>query len=353
MKQPAGEKTVELGINLEMAPLNAVLASQRDKIVNAAISKVCASSHDSTCKQSSQTFVNEAMDTLAGLSDAEYESILSSADNSAALDLALKNAGVTDSGARASIVKLAKSVSDSDRDNTLGLAREIANSKATNLLFEPYVMLNFEPVAVSLAVPFTLAVYKDHNAFSLGNVNLDVKTGDSWDLEGVFVGLTGGLGLYLPTGTRDVSASALANFLLAPKYTPEYLSFAPYGVLGFDFDFLQWQSSLELMSQHGVRMDPAVKSIQYLKYGTGVIVLPKFLLSIIAEINGLQPIHNADIYKAVFFAGGLQFKMGGLKTSVAAQLPIYRKYTALGTVSGVNFGELSGYSVLARIALMF
>ena len=353
MKQPSGEKTVEIGLNLEVAPLNAVLASQRDNVMKATVDKVCAKSKDPACRQSAQAYVNQAMDTLAKLPDAQFKAIQSSSDNSAALDQALLNAGVQDPAARTAVTKLANSLPAGEREDTLGLAREIANSKSTNLLFEPYALLNLEPVAVALSIPFTLAVYNTRNTVSLGNINLDVKMGDVWDLDGLFLGLSGGLGLYLPTGTRDVSASALANFLLAPKYTPEYLSFAPYGVVGFDFDVLQWQSSLEFMSQHGVRLDPTVKSIQYLKYGTGLVVLPTFLLSIIAEINGLQPIHNADIYKAVFFAGGLQFKLGGFKASVAVQVPVYRKYTTLGTIAGVNYGELSGYTLLGRFALVF
>lgn len=353
MKQTVSDRTVEIGLNLEFAPLNVVLASQRDQALKTAVSKVCSKSPDPTCKQSSQAYVNQALDALARMSDGDFLDVQSVAADPVALDQALREAGITDASTRASVLKLANSLPAGERDETLGLARELGNSDAVNLLFEPYVMLNFRPVALTLSIPFTLAVLRSSTSFSLGNVNIDAKGGTVWDLGGVWVGVTGGLGLYLPTGTRDVSASALANFLLAPKYTPQYLSFAPYAVVGLDFGFVQWQGSLELMSQHGVRNDPAENAIQYLRYGTGIVFLPTFVVSVIAELNGLAPIYHADIYKALFFAGGLRLQAGPVKASAAVQLPVYRKYTTLGTFGGVDFGELSGFSVLGRVAVGF
>jgi hypothetical protein len=132
-----------------------------------------------------------------------------------------------------------------------------------------------------------------------------------------------------------------------------YLTLAPYLVAGLELPLVTLQAHLELDTMHAVRGDPAKTSIQYLRYGTALLIAPRFFVGLVAELNGLVPLNDAALFDALFFTGGLQFKIWILKLSVAAQLPVYHQKEDLGSLGGVDVGELSAYSVLTRISFVF
>ena len=123
---------------------------------------------------------------------------------------------------------------------------------------------------------------------------------------------------------EGASAAQTADLFSTPKFAYGYLTLAPYLVAGVDFTWVTLQASVEIDSMHAVRGDPSVTSIQYLRYGAGVVVLPrlnpKWTVSAIGELNGLAPIHNAGPYNALF---GLAIATGAVLLFIEAlNLPV-------------------------------
>jgi hypothetical protein len=113
------------------------------------------------------------------------------------------------------------------------------------------------------------------------------------------------------------------------------------------------QAQLEMASSSKVRSGTGYDSYQYLKWGAGLVILPKFMFSIVGEINGLVPIANAAGYDAIFAVGGIQFKLLWFKLGVAVQAPIKKPKDALGSIGGMDIGTLSSFAVMARFGLVF
>ena len=80
---------------------------------------------------------------------------------------------------------------------------------------------------------------------------------------------------------------------------------------------------------------------------------PKWTVSVIGEINGLSPIHNAAPYNAVFAMAGLQLRLYLVKVAVAVQVPLMSHKEDLGQISGIDVGSLAKYYVLTRLAFVF
>ena len=103
-----------------------------------------------------------------------------------------------------------------------------------------------------------------------------------------------------------------------------------------------------------VRDAKGLDAVLFGKYGFGVTILPKFVVSVIGELNGLFPIKNADAYKALFVSGGLQFKLWVMKLSLAAQFPIVEPDSEdLGAIGGVDVGTLAKFNILGRLLFSF
>ena len=156
---------------------------------------------------------------------------------------------------------------------------------------------------------------------------------------------------------EGASAAQTADLFSTPKFAYGYLTLAPYLVAGVDFTWVTLQASVEIDSMHAVRGDPSVTSIQYLRYGAGVVVLPrlnpKWTVSAIGELNGLAPIHNAGPYNALFGLAGVQLRLYLLKLAIAVQVPLVSHQENLGQIGGIDFGSLAKYYVLTRLAFVF
>jgi hypothetical protein len=354
MKQPAGAKLITTGINFEFAPMNLVLSSQKDAIVGSAIDQACARDPNPTqCRTNAKAYTDTAMKTLAGIPDSQWEQLTAAANDQAALNKLLNQAGITDPAAIQAVDKYVAQVPADQRTSALGLSRKLAQNDATNLQFEPFAELNLAPVQVSLGVPLVVTLFKHETQFNLGNINLDGRMGWAWDLGPVSAGVSAGLGVYLPTGMTGANGAAMADLFMAPKYLHNYLTVAPYVVAGLDVPAVTIQMHLQFLSQFGVRGSPAHKSVQYLQWGAGVVILPDFFLSIIGEINGLVPAQNSKAYKSIFAVGGLQFKIFVFKAGVAAQIPIVKKEEDLGSIAGIDMGKMASFSILGRAAFEF
>ncbi len=356
VKPPVDSRRFSAGLDIAVAPMDIAYRIAGDKIRDEAVAQVCADSDDSSCKTTAGGYIDTALSALADIPDAQWDAVEAVAGgDTAALDQALANAGVS-AGDRAAVLEYVSQVpgTPDDKRAAVRVARGVATNRGVNLIMEPWLEYNSKWISVGVGIPFTLRIQDGDTTAHMANVNLDVRSGGVWG-DSVAFGLTGGIAIYLPTGSDSVDQSAQADLLQAPKFMHQYLSLAPYLVLGLDL--AQWwelQAHLELVTQHGVRGSPAVGSAQYLKYGVGTVLLSRLFINIIAEINGVYPIRNADGMDAVFVAGGLQFRFWVMKLAVAAQGPIYqggsRDAPRLG---GFSMDTLSRFSVLGRLAFAF
>lgn len=361
VKQPAGAKVFAIGINASVSPMDALLGSQKDTIIAQGISEACAKSPDpATCKATAQKNADLALTTLAKVPDSDWARVQGAAGDPTALEAELRAAGISDPTQLAAIKGYVNTIPAEDRTSAVALSRKLASQSGTNILLEPNFDLNFKWIALRVGVPMTISLMKDSvtkkskTYFNLGDINLDAKTGYTWDFGAVALNASGGVALYLPTGTGDSNASALSDPFQSPKYTKQYITVAPYIVGGFDlFSILVILAHLEMASSSKVRSGLGYDSYQYLKWGTGLVILPKFMFSIVGEINGLVPIANAAGYDAIFAVGGIQFKLFWFKLGVAVQAPIKKPKDPLGSIGGMDIGTLSAFSVMSRFCLVF
>ena len=344
MKQPTSDKVFTVGIDVGAAPLDVGLSSLRDD----AISQACNGVGDqASCKAGA----NAAIKSLGTVTDSQWAQIKAAAGSNSDLQYALEQAGVSSTDAQ----KIVSMASPGQRQQVIELARR--TQSGANILLDPFMDVNLKWIDLKLSIPFTLAVLDGSPKPSLANVGLDVKTGYAWEWGPIGVGLAGGVAMYFPTGMEAASAAQTADLFSSPKFAFGYLTVAPYLVAGIDFTWVTLQASLELDSMHGVRGDPMFPSIQYLRYGAGLVILPrltpKWTISIIGELNGLVPLNNADPYDALFGVAGIQARLWLLKLAVAIQMPIVSKQESLGQIAGIDVGTLAGFYILTRVAFVF
>jgi hypothetical protein len=357
VKQPAGSKIFSTGLNVAFAPMDLAYKMVGDQAKTKAVDAVCKNSTDPNCRDTAAGWVENAMDALAGIPDSDWQRIEAAASNPGALDQELQQAGVTDAQARADVQRFVDEIpgSPSDKQAALRLARNVATRRGLNILMEPFLGVNLKWIEITALFPFTIRTVDGSTSANMGNITLDLKSGGVWELGAVSLALSGGLSTYLPSGMRDSDDSARADLFQTPKYLHSYLSLAPYLVLGLDVaQWVQFQTHLEFVTMHGVRDDPDESSRQYLKYGAGLVLLPRIFISIVAELNGLSPIRNSDAMNALFVAGGLQFKFWIMRISIAAQAPVWDGRPRDDTMfRGFPVGKLSTFSMHGRLAFTF
>ncbi len=350
VKPPVGAKRFSLGLDLQFAPLDVVLSSQKDRIIDSAIAAGCA---DANAGPECEANAELAMDTLAGVSDAEWQTINHNLGDSAVLQQTLVDAGVPAEDALA-VSNYVDEVPAEDRESTLGLARKLSSGEASSFLLEPRLEVNLKYVYLSTSLPMALYKLDDRTDFNLGNLGVDVRFGKVWDLAVGGVALSGGVHTFLPTGTEEADAMGLTNLFYGPKFFHRYLTTAGYVVAGLDIPFVTFQASAEVVPMFPVRDATGMDTVLFGKYGLGVTVLPNFLVSLIAELNGLYPIMNADAYNALFVAGGLQFKIWVMKLSAAVQFPLVEPDKEdLGAIGGVDVGTLAKFNIFGRLLFSF
>lgn len=353
MKQPMSDKVFTVGIDVGVAPVDVGLSALRDVLVAQAVNKLCGDNQ--ACQAETKEVANTAISTIASLSDAQVTELKASMSDPNKVESLLVGYGVSPSDAQAAANYVAKANTTSDPEALVNLARKTA--AGANVLFDPFIDVNLKWVALKASVPFTLSYLDGSLKANMANIGLDAKSGYAWEFGLIAFGITGGLSMYFPSGTEGASAAAMADLFSAPKYSFGYLTLSPYLVVGVDFTWLTWQAHVELDSMVRVRDVRAPDSVNFLRFGTGLVILPrlhpKWTLSIIGEINGLSPIANADPYNALFASAGLQLRLYLLKLAVAAQLPIYKGTQDYAKIPGVDIGRLSDVYVLVRLAFVF
>lgn len=355
IKQPPSAKRFTVGLGAGFAPLDVILSSQKQKIINEGIAKACASApNKSECETQAKANADQAMKTLGSIPDSKWKEIEDSASDLSKLEQTLVANGVPQSEAK-QVVSYVSKIPDDQRKSAVAISRKLASQKASNILLEPWAEVNLKYIAIKTSVPFTLTVFENSSTeFNIGNIYIDTSTGYVFSTTLLDLGVSGGLSFYIPTATKSASAAAFGDLIQGPKFLYGYLSLAPWVSAGIDFKFVSWQAHAEWVSQLGVKGSPIPKSGHYIKYGTGVVLFPSFFVSVIGELIGMYPVSNAELYKAIFAVGGLQVRLWVLKMSLAVQAPIWKPNKEnLGTVYGVDMGQLASFSILGRVGFTF
>jgi hypothetical protein len=354
VKPPLGATRFQVGLDLQFAPLNMLLSSQKDKIIESGLKEGCANAPDpAVCLETAKGNADTAFTAMSEVSDEDWEKVNQNLGDMNQLKATLTDAGLPAEDADA-VVGYVETVPEEDRKGAIALSRQLGSESATTVMAEPYLMLNFKLMSFSIHLPLAIYLLENSTEYNFGNIMLDSKIGYVTDAGFVGFALTGGLSIYLPTGTEEADVLGLSNLFYGPKFFHEYMTLAPYGVIGFDTTIFSAQAHAELVNQLPVRGDSGDENVIYGKYGAGLVVFPRFLISFIGEINGVAPISNADAYNAIFGSFGAQLKLIWLKASVAGMIPISKPAQEdLGSLGGVSLGDVADFTLLGRLAFSF
>ncbi len=350
VKPPKGAQRFSGGIDFQFAPFKVLLASQKNAILDQAVSSACSELTDpGLCANNA----GMAMDTLAGIEGEGWDLINSNLGDSSVLEQNLDSLGV-DTANTDAVVEYVDSVPIEDRQSAVGLAREITSKDATTLLMEPHVEVNLRHIYIGASLPIAIYMFPDSSESASGNLGIDLRYGLFWKLPKVGLALSFGLDTYLPAGMADADAMALSNLLYGPKFYHRFLTTAPYIVAGLDATFMMVQLSTEIVPMFPARNAKGLDTVVYGRYGLGLTFFPKYVFSLIGELNGLYPMANADVYDALFLSGGFQLRIWRFKGSLAVQFPLVSPTKSqLGKMGGVDLGTLADFMLLTRLSFTF
>ncbi|MBM4371872.1 MAG: hypothetical protein FJ098_09470 [Deltaproteobacteria bacterium] len=350
VKPPKRAKLFSAGVDIQVSPFSAVLNSQKEAILGRAVDMACSGLDDpSVCEGNAGL----AMEALSGITDDDWDLVDNNLTDTAILQQNLASLGVAPED-QAAVVSYVDQIPVDKRSTAVGLARELSAKDATTLLLEPRVEVNTRHIFVAASFPMAIYMFPSSTDFASGNLALDLRYGLFWDLKKVGMALSFGLDLFLPSAMSDADAMAMANMLYGPKFYHRYLTPAPYMVWGLDATFLTLQLSTDIVPMIPVRDIGGRDPMIYGRYGAGLTFFPKYIFSVMGEINGIYPIHNAKGYAALFASGGFQLRVWRFKGSVAAQFPLISPdKSELGTVGGVDLGTLADFMLLTRLSFTF
>lgn len=352
VKANSRSKVFSVGMTVGFAPLNVLLSSQKQSLIDMGIDSACGG--DPACKEAATVHADEAMDALGQIGDSTWDAVTAAAGDSALLAQQLKMAGLGDSEV-ASVVTFVEQMPPSSRKDAVEISKTLAQQKGSLFLVEPNMEINLDFLSVRALVPLALMMFEDENDWSVGNLTFDVELGMTWDGAIASTGISGGLLVYLPSGSRGTDALALSDLFQAPKYAHQFLGLAPYFAAGIDGTLASLQLHGQLVNEIPVRDAKGLDTMQYLKWGTGVTLLQQYSpVAIIGEINGLVPISNADLYDAIFAVVGLQLNLVVARLAAAVQLPLVTPDTEKSSqLEGVDLGEMAKYTVITRLMFSF
>jgi hypothetical protein len=358
MKQPTKSQFFALGLDVQVSPLAAAMATQRDSLLGKAVDAQCDGAVDpALCKATAKANTEIALDALGELSDAEWETINASlSDPDGALVANLNAAGITGADQTA-VVDFVKAVPADQREDAVAVAKELAQDDPMTFILEPYLTLNFDAVAVTASLPLAAYQFESKTEINVGNFVLDAKFGKIVDLAIINAGYSYGASIYLPTGSKEADPLAKMNLFYSPKYLHQYLTVAPYGVVGIDTLLASLQAHVELVGMMPMRDADGVDSVMYAKYGVGAIALPDFLFSAMVEVNGLFPLNDAADkggFDAIYGSAAGQINLSIIKATFGAMIPLVKpgeKTTATGGKPSLN--EVADWMVMGRLTLGF
>jgi hypothetical protein len=350
VKPPKGAKRFLAGIDFQFAPFSVLLASQKDVILGQAVSSACAGLDDpSLCANNTGV----AMDALAEIDGEDWDLVNSNLTDTAVLQENLGTAGIAGADSDA-VVQYVERVPVEDRRNAVGLARELTSHEATTLLIEPRAEVNLRHIYIGTSLPMAIYMFPNSSKFASGNLGIDLRYGLFWKLSKIGLALSFGLDTWLPAGMADADAMALGNLLYGPKFYHRFMTTAPYIVAGLDATFMTVQISTEIVPMFPVRDAKGWESVVYGRYGLGLTFFPKYIFSLVGELNGLYPIANADLYTSLFASGGFRVRIWRFRGSIAAQFPLLGPTKSeLGKMGGVDLGTLADFTLLTRLSFTF
>ena len=343
VKIASDDRTFSAGANFQVAPVNAIVHSVVKKAMDAA---------------TAQNPQAAALLKYAGTP--EVKKATQNADPQAfkaAILAEMKKQGQTPTAAQQTAIDgVAADSSKLKQMATIIDAINIANQPEQALTFslEPYVTLNLKPVMITARVPLAgFRTDKSGANLSLGNLGLDLKTGDAYGVSGAAFGWSLGASLYAPTGTEEADTIALSNILAAPRYLHNYLTVAPYAVIGGDLAIFKLTARAEYVDMRPTRGANDLRRMAYLNYGAGLLADLGFV-GLSLELDGLRAIENAPAMDNVWLAtGGVRTYMGPVQFGLGIQVPLVTAGSAAGSMGGVNLGSPSKYNVLFNGQIKF
>ena len=361
VKMPTATKRFAIGIELSVSPLNVIGRLARDQFIDAAYNQVCtATPNPDQCRES----VEKAVDVLGEMSDSEWELVRGVASgDKASLIQALSDAGVSDPQVQATVANVVDQYAGQYLEGdayaqAVDAIRAGSSASATNMLFNAYLQMNFKWIEATVFAPFAIRNSSEGTEADMANISVDLKAGGDWSFGKVAaLAVAGGIELYMPSGTSGITGSRGTNAFYTPKFTYGMLTWAPYLVLGVELArIIQLQGHVELVSMHGV-LDGAASSLEmYLKYGGGFILLPRFIVSIIFELNGITGLKNSTWDEVLTVGAGINISFKIFKIFLGVNMPLLDqgKYVwEPGYWSGANYTQLSRFGVTSRIGFEF
>ena len=217
---------------------------------------------------------------------------------------------------------------------------------------EPWFEYNFGTYDLTAYVP--LAAFsspKDGMSLEMGNVNLDFRAGSRLGYTAA-IGWTGGLSLYLPTGTEKANQIALSNVLVLPKYLHEYMSIQPYGIFGVQLAILTLMARAEFTHMQAVRDNPLNTSVGYGNWGASAVLRAVFI-DFVAELDGLVNLYNAPGMTDILATAGARGHLGPVRLGVAARMPITSNPNSLYAQSFGTLGNIAKVNILVQGFMTF
>ena len=196
IKQPGGAKTFSAGLDVQFAPLNVLLSSQKANIMDAGIASACAQSGNAQCEAEAQKYSEQAMDELSNLSEEDWAK-LEAASSDAEMTRVLGDAGVD----TASVEPFLDQFPESQRKDALKISKLLASKEATTLMLEPHIEFNFDFISIGAKLPLALVMFEDSNEFNLGNATLDLQFGHVFGIGAAHMGISYGASVYFPSGS--------------------------------------------------------------------------------------------------------------------------------------------------------
>ncbi len=339
LRQSSKDRKIAAGVNLHVAPVPFVAA----KALDAAVSKVAAQYPD-------------APGLVAVLKNANSARVfeLASAKNvdqtKAQLNADLKAAGITPT---ADQQKAIDNISAANIQSVADIA-QVAATPDNALAFgiEPWFEYNFGTWDATLYVPLAAFKSADSGSLELGNINLDVRVGSRKGYTAA-VGWTGGVSLYLPTGSKEANVLALSNVLVLPKYLHEYASIQPYGIIGGQLSFLTLMLRAEFTHMQAVRDNPLYTSVGYGNWGASMVIRA-VILDLVGEIDGLVNLYNAPAMQDILATAGVRLHAGPVRLGAAARMPITSNPSSIYAQSfGTAFGNVAKVNILVQAFMTF
>lgn len=351
IRQSSKDRKLAFGMNVHAAPIPFVARKALDSAVNGAKQAGYADAESlvSVLRKSDATKVHEL--AAAGNVDGVKAQLKSD----------LKKAGVTPT---ADQTKAIDGISKDNIDQVSAISLVcIGGTSGDDSAFvfglEPWAEYNFGTYDLTGALPLAGIKNSDGTNFAVGNLSLDLRAGSrrSAGAAGIYlplaIGWTGGLNLYLPTGSADANKVALSNVLALPKYLHEYATVQPYGIFAAEASIIAFMLRLEFSHMQAMRGNPQYSKVGYLNWGASTVIRA-FIFDLVGELDGLVEMYNAPAMNDIYGTFGGRLNVGPVRLGLGARMPLTTHKSAANDQSfGVSFANIAKLNVLLQGILTF